>query len=318
MDTSSQNAGAPGAASSIDMASLLRGIRRRKLMVLGLAILFGLAALGYVLTTAPTYSADSMVLIDNLDTPYNRAQPSDAQARQAIDERDVVSQVSVLSSRDLGERVIKQLRLSERPEFDPLAKGLGLASRIAIALGFKSDPRALSAEERAYGRYDGNLNVYNVPNSKVIVIKYASTDPEIAADVANTLAETYVMSTREAESEPTSRAREWLAHQIEALRQKVVETEAAAEEFRAKAGLLKGTQATLGSQELQELNSQIILAEAQRSDAEAKAKSIRDLLTRKGNVNSSAEVLNSPLIQRLREEQAALARNRSELAVTYL
>src|SRR5205085_1629098 len=158
----------------------------------------------------------------------------------------------------------------------------------------------------------------NVPNSKVIVIKYASTDPEIAADVANTLAETYVMSTREAESEPTSRAREWLAHQIEALRQKVVETEAAAEEFRARAGLLKGTQATLGSQELQELNSQIVLAEAQRSDAEAKAKSIRDLLARKGSVDASAEVLNSSLIQRLREEQATLARSRSELAVTYL
>jgi succinoglycan biosynthesis transport protein ExoP len=305
-------------ASSIDMASLVRGIWRRKLMVLGLAVLFGLVAVAYVMTTAPTYTTESMVLIDNLDTPFDRAQPTDMQARQAIDERDVLSQVSVLTSRDLGERVVKQLTLNNRPEFDPLAKGLGLASRIAIALGFKSDPRSQTVEERAYGRYSGNLNVYEIPNSKVIVIRYSSTDPQTAAEVTNALAETYVLSTREAESEPTGRAREWLAQQIEALRKKVVETEAAAEEFRARAGLLKGTQATLGAQELQELNSQIVLAQAQRSDAEAKANSIRDLLARKGNVSASSEVLSSPMIQRLREDQTTLTRTRSELAVTYL
>jgi uncharacterized protein involved in exopolysaccharide biosynthesis/Mrp family chromosome partitioning ATPase len=210
------------------------------------------------------------------------------------------------------------LGLAERPEFDPLSKGMGIGTRIAIALGFRSDPRRQSAEERAYGRYSGGLNVYQIPQSKVIVIKYSSTDPKAAADVANALAETYVVSTRESESEPTGRAREWLASQIESLRQKVVETEAAAEEYRARAGLLKGTQSTLSAQELQELSSQIVLAEAQRVDARAKANSIRDQLAQGGRVDASTEALNSPLIQRLREQQATLSRSRAQLAITYL
>ena len=108
------------------------------------------------------------------------------------------------------------------------------------------------------------------------------------------------------------------ASQIESLRQKVVETEAAAEEYRARAGLLKGTQSTLSAQELQELSSQIVLAEAQRVDARAKANSIRDQLAQGGKVDASTEALNSPLIQRLREQQAALSRSRAQLAITYL
>jgi uncharacterized protein involved in exopolysaccharide biosynthesis len=318
MDALAHDPTAPLSASSIDMASLLRGIWRRRLTILLLSALFALAAVAYVATATPTYIAEAMVLIDNLDTPFDRVQPGDAQARQGPDERDVLSQVSVITSRDLAGRVIDKLGLVKRPEFDPLSKGIGLAGRVAIALGFKPDPRSQPVEDRAYSRYSGNLNVYQVPNSKVIVIRYSSTDPKTAADVANALAETYVMSTREAESEPTSRAREWLAHQIDSLRTKVVEAEAAAEEFRARAGLLKGTQATLGAQELQELNSQIVLAQAQRSEAQAKARAIRDLLARNGNVDASSDVLSSPLIQRLREEQTALNRTKTELAVTYL
>ena len=208
MDISAQGT-TPVSASAIDMASLLRGMWRRKALILTLALLFALGALGYVYTTPQTYTGEAMVLIENLDTPFDRAQPQDTQSLQVIDDRDVLSQVSVLTSRDLAERVIKKLGLAERPEFDPLSKGMGIGTRIAIALGFRSDPRRQSAEERAYSRYSGGLNVYQIPQSKVIVIKYSSTDPKAAADVANALAETYVVSTRESESEPTGRAREW-------------------------------------------------------------------------------------------------------------
>ena len=146
------------------MASLLRGIWRRKLMILSLAVIFALLALAYVMVTPPTYTSEAMVLIDNLDTPFDRAQPADTQARQAIDELDVASQVSVINSRDLGERVINKLALSGRPEFDPLTKGLGIVSRVTVALGFKADPRNQTVEERAYSRYTGSLNVYDIPN----------------------------------------------------------------------------------------------------------------------------------------------------------
>lgn len=306
-------------AASVDMMDLLRGLWRRKLMILLTTLLFAGAAAFVVLRDKPSYTVEAQVLVDNLETPFSRALPTDSSdGRTAFDERDILSQVSVLNSRDLGDRVIKELGLAGQGEFDPARNGVGKLSRILIALGFRDNPLTKSLEERAYDRYRSSLNVYQIPQSKVIVIKYSAHDPKIAADVANRLAETYVTSTREAQSEPTGRARDWLAEQIDVLRKKVADSEAAAEEFRGQAGLLKGTQSTLGTQELSDLNAQITLAEAARTEAQVKAKAIRNMLDDSGSVDVSTDVLNSPFIQRLREQQISLQRSMAELSVTYL
>jgi uncharacterized protein involved in exopolysaccharide biosynthesis/Mrp family chromosome partitioning ATPase len=305
-------------SDSIDIAEVIRGVWRRKKLVVALGLIAFVVSLFVVVTASREYTSEAKVLIENLETPFDRIQPGEANVRQAFDETDIQSQVSVLSSRDLGMRVISSLRLTEVPEFDNLRNGIGAIKAWLIRFGFKDDPRRQTAEQRAYNHYEKNLTVFAIPTSKVITVRYTAGDPKTAADVANALAETYVLSTREAQSEPTGRAREWLGEQIENLRKKVAESEAAAEEYRAKAGLLKGTQATLGTQELSELNTQIILAEAARTEAQAKANSIRDMLSRSGSVDASNDVLNSPLIQQLREQETQVIRQISELSVTYL
>ena len=306
-------------ASSVDMMDLLRGLWRRKWMILLITVLFASAAAFVVLRDKPSYTVEAQVLVDNLETPFSRAQPGEgSDSRPAFDDRDILSQVSVLSSRDLGDRVLKDLGLAGKGEFDPARDGVGKISQFLIDLGFKPDPRKKSLEERAYDRYNSQLNIYQIKESKVIVIKYSALDPKVAADVANKLAETYVVSTREMQSEPTERARDWLAEQIAILQKRVAESEAAVEEFRAQAGLLKGTQSTLGTQELSELNTQITLAEAARTETQARAKAIRELLDSSGSVDISSDVLNSAFIQRLREQQITLQRSMAELSVTYL
>ncbi|MBL8893869.1 MAG: GumC family protein, partial [Rhizobiales bacterium] len=310
---------APAQPASIALTDVLRGIWGRRKMIAVLTIIATVLAIAYVATQKPRYTTQALVLVDSLETPFDRTQPDATAPTPAMDERDVLSQVSVIESRDLGERVVRTLKLQDNPEFDSLASsGLGIISRLRIALGFGEDPRNKTPEQRALSRYDSMLSVYQIPLSKVIAIQYSANDPKIAAEVANTLAETYVTSTREAQSEPTNRAREWLAQQIDDLRKKVAESESAAEEFRAKAGLLKGAETTLSAQELSELNSQIVLAQSARSEAEAKARQIRAMLESDGVVDGSGEVLNSALIQRLREQQVVLSRNLAELSVRYL
>lgn len=306
-------------SASVDLMELLRGIWRRKLFILLVTVLFGAATTFVVMREKPSYSVEAQVLVDNLETPFSRAQPGEgAPSAPTFDDRDILSQVSVLSSRDLGDRVIKDLGLTGKGEFDSARNGVGKLGGILIALGFKENPLNKSLEERAFDRYRAALTVFQLPGSKVISIKYFALDPKIAADVANRLAEVYVTSTREAQSEPTGRARDWLAEQIDILRKKVADSEAAVEEFRANAGLLKGTQSTLGTQELSELNTQITLAEAARTEAQAKAKTIRTTLDDQGSVDLASDVLNSPFIQRLREQQISLQRSMAELSVTYL
>ena len=272
-----------------------------------------------VATATPQYQSEAKVLVDNQETRFSRG----GQQRGAInpvDQQEVKSQLEILHSRDLAKRVIKDLNLTSLREFDPLKSGIGTISKFLISVGFKTDPRKQTPEQRALSQYYKRVGAYQIPDSKVVVISMKSASPKIAADVANKLAEEFISSTRESQSKNTGRARVWLAEQIGSLRKKVVASEVAAEKFRAKAGLLKGRDqnSTLSNQELSELNSQIILAEAQRAQIQARAKAIRNQLAKTGNVASSTEVLNSPLIQRLRERQITLRGNIAELSTTYL
>ncbi len=287
-------------------------------MILALTLIAFSVSTAFVMTAKTLYTTEAQVLIENLETPYERIQQNDPGTRSEITDADISSQIAVLTSSDLAERVITTLNLHERREFNPLSGGVGTLSKVMVRLGFKQDPTLMTGDQRAMRRFDEMLTIYRIPDSKVIAIAYEANDPKTAAEIANTLAEIYVTSTREAQSEPTSRARDWLSEQIESLRQKVVESERAAESFRAKAGLLKGRETTLSNEALSELNSQIIQAAAQRGEAQARANSIRHALAADGNVDSSSDVLSSQLIQRLREQQVALRRQASELSVTYL
>ncbi len=304
---------------SFTIIDVLRGMGRRKLLIMSCTALGLMAGMGVLSVFKPSYQAESQVLVQNLATPYDQPNVNQTTQRDGtIDERVIKSQMAVVESSDLSLRVIGRLGLVDLPEFDSLQKPLGSISKLLIATGFSDDPRPMTAEQRALGRIASKLTVYAVPESNVIAIKYVAQDGKVAADVANALAETYVTSTRESDAGSNSRARDWLSEQIEELRARVASSDAAVEKFRAEKGLFRSRETTIGSQEISELNTQITLADAAHSEAQAKADEIRNLLATKGSVDASAEVLNSPTIQRLRELQATAARKLSEVSATYL
>lgn len=304
---------------SFTLIDVLRGMGRRKFLIMSCTALGLMAGMGVLTVFKPSYQAESRILVQNLATPYDQPNVTQTTPRDgAIDERVIKSQMAVVESSDLSLRVINQLGLADLPEFDSLQKPLGSISRLLIATGFSDDPRPMTAEQRALRRIADKVTVYAVPESNVIAIKYVAQDGKVAADVANALAETYVTSTRESDAGTNSRARGWLSGQIEELRARVASSDAAVEKFRAEKGLFRSRETTIGSQEISELNTQITLADAAHSEAQAKADEIRNLLATKGSVDASAEVLNSPTIQRLRELQMTAARKVSELSATYL
>ena len=303
---------------AINLLDVLRSMKRRKFMIIGLTAVSFAAALALVNYLKPVYSAEAQVLIGNLETPFDRVQSLDNQAAPGIDDRVVESQISVLKSEDLGRRVVAALNLQDDPGFNVMLTGISFPRKIRIALGFGEDPRLKTPEQLALGSYLEGLSISQQPNSNVIAIKFSAGDGEIAAQAANTLADTYIAATRESQSQPTGRAREWLSTQIEALRTKLAASEQAVEKFRAGAGLLQGATTTLGTQEISELNSQITVAQAASAEAKARTDAIRQLLKSKGSVESSPEILASPVIQRLKEQRTEAARAVGEISATYL
>ena len=153
----------------------------------------------------------------------------------------------------------------------------------------------------------------------MIAIDYTSGDSGLAAQIANKLADVYIAWQREAALEQTKDATAWLSAQIDVLRPKVAEAEAAVEQFKASQGLFAGTNnVTLNAQQLSEVNSQVILAKAQKSEAEARARLIKKMLDDGGDIDATPEVLKSELIGRLIDQRVQVQRQLAELSATLL
>ncbi|WP_428355916.1 polysaccharide biosynthesis tyrosine autokinase [Methyloprofundus sp.] len=73
----------------------------------------------------------------------------------------------------------------------------------------------------------------------------------------------------------------------------------------------------MSQQQLSEINSQLIIARTQRAEAEARVRQVQRLVRQGGEVGSVSEVLNSSLIQRLKEQESALQRKHSEMSVEF-
>ncbi len=305
-------------SQSVNVADVVKGIWQRKFMVLMLALIGCAIGCAVVFLLKPAYQSEAQIIIENSATSFERAS-NDIQGGpvQPADERYISSQVAVIRSSDLYGRVSDQLGLDKKEEFNVALKDTSFLKSILIATGFADDPKLFSGRENALKSMSSKLTVSNIQDSNIVTITSRMADKEAAANVANALAEAYVTSTRESDSDSTDRARLWLGAQITELRQKVSESENASEKYRAEAGLLKGQTATLGIQQISELNSQITVAENAAGEATARAAEIKSMLA-SGAVEASSDVLNSPLIQNLREQQSGATRKLSELSGTYL
>ena len=235
-----------------------------------------------------------------------------------IDAEAVTSQAQIILSRDLALEVINKLKLGELPEFDSTLNGVSPLKALLGLLGLGKDPLSMTHEERVLNAYYDRLSVSPLEKSRIINIDFLSEDPELAARVANAIADAYLVRQRQAKQEQAQSAGQWLAGQIETMRQKVEAAEAKVEDFRAKANLLVGiNNTTLSAQTLGDVNAQLAAARALKTDAEAKAKLIRDML-KSGQPIESSDFLNSELIRRLTEQRITLRAQLAEQSSTLL
>ena len=266
-----------------------------------------LGSLAFVLLVTPRFTGEAKLLLQTSDTYFTRPGNERYEPQQPqIDEQAVASQVQVVMSRDLALEAIKQLDLVGNPEFDPEASGPGPLRRVAIMLGFAKDPADRPAEDRVLAKYYDNLLVYPVGKSRIVAIEFRSKDADLAARGANTIAELYLGLQDDSKKDQARSASTWLGTNIDGLRKRVAEAEAKVEEFRARTGLLVGTgTTTISAQQLSELSTQLAQARSARSEAEAKAKLIRETI-RGGRAFDIPDVANNELIRRLLEQRINL------------
>lgn len=279
--------------------------RKKGWIIVPTALAFAVSMLAVnILTTR--YTGEARVLLENRETVYSRPDKDAGVQSLSIDPEAVASQVQNVMSKDLALKVINEMGLAKRAEYDPVQKGIGLSGTVLIALGLTKDPRTMPQEERVLEMYFKRLLVYPLGKSRVIAIEFQSEDPKVAADVANRIAEEYLSREEGAKNQTSKVTSDWLDKAIEPLMKKVVAAESKVEAFRASKGLFMGSNnTTISTQQLAELNTQLSQSRAQQADLQARSKLIREAL-RLGRVFETSEVINNDLVRRLLEQRAQL------------
>ena len=301
-----------------DLRGLGRILWQKKTRILGLTLLAGGVAFLVVNAITPRYQSESRLLLEARENVFLRAEADKTGERTTIDPEAVTSQIQLVLSRDLARDVIKKEKLADNPEFDPSNNGLAVVRSILGKLGIGRDISTMSPEERTLEAYYDRLNVYAVEKSRVIAVDFSSANPDLAAQVANTIASTYLSTQQAVKQDQTRAAGNWLAGEIEKMRARVAEAEAKVEEYRTRENLFSGSNNTsLPSQQLTEINSQIAAARGQKADVEARARQLRDLMNSGKSINS-ADIANTDTMRRLIEQRIAVRAQLAEQSTTLL
>ena len=316
---------------------LLRQVWRRKGLIMAavMTIMFMVALVVFQIT--PLYTAQTVLTIDVRG--YKVVEMENVVAGLPADIETINSEVEIIRSRNLAQRVIEKLNLHRVPELNP-------ALRRRSATGLLLDPWRLLPREwlipilglpldelevdniaesedvedlqtRLVDGFIKRLKVSPKGRSRAIVIEYTSSDPKVAAAVANNIATLYIRDQRSHKLAATKRATAWLDKRVVVMRQQVKVSERAIEAYRRRSGLITDKGKSIASQQVADLSTQVILAKTARAEAVARLRQAETLLKSPGGAASSAEVRGSQLIQRLREQEAEIDRHAAELSEEY-
>ena len=276
---------------------------RRQWKLVALGALVG-AALGtaYVTTATPKYTATATVLVDKGQSQFVDQQlslPSD----MYVDDGAVLSQAEIIKGRDVGLNVIDTLDLTHDNAFmtphgfAPTMRALwrAFAAGVAGPAADTGDPR-----EVAFKALVNGLDVERVDKTYVINISFTATDRQLAARIANAVAQAYLDDELAAKSDATKQASVWLSQRIGELKQKSIASDEAVQKFRTQNGLVSANGQIVPEQQMSEINTQLVQAQADTAQAKAKYDEIEHVILKGDPDAIVSEALDSPVFNDLR------------------
>ncbi|HEY4202192.1 MAG TPA: GumC family protein [Devosiaceae bacterium] len=301
---------------SMDVRAMLAAVWGRKFRILLVtAILLGLAY-AILLFVPKMYESEAGILVEPRDSVYTR--PSgDTGSNQANLTGDgaISSQIELIQSRDTLLKVIDSEHLRDVPEFTQ-GSSSPLTAIMAL-LGRK--PAQRDVDEVILQNLMERLTVVRQRDSLVISVNVRSTDPQLAARLANAIANAHVQRRAALSLSDTADASVWLDQQVKALRTKVADAESKVAAFKVDNDLYTGSNNTsLVDQQLSEVAGQITSAQERKNSATSRANLIRSLLDAGQPIDSVADVRDSATIQQLTQQRGQLQGEKAQKLATLL
>jgi succinoglycan biosynthesis transport protein ExoP len=284
------------------------------------ALVVGLAIL-YLLLAPSKYTATTTVMIaTHTNQVFEKTQIiADAPLESPI----VDSQVEVARSESVLLATVRKLRLDEDPEFvKPQSHVSATLMNSVVAYLSNGAPSTqlvskAQAEQNAVEILSHNIRVKRVDRTYAISIAYTSADAIQAARIANGIADAFIRSDLDARFLATRQTGEWLEERIRQLLSASVEADEAVRRFKEEHDLVGTSRGLLSQQQLTDLTTQLIQAQAITSEAKAKFESIQKLTDADIATAQISDALKSDVISRLRAQYLDLKARVGDWAVRY-
>lgn len=253
MNRETRDIGASAASVASDLSDYWLLIKRHRVQIFLLTLLVTLLAALAVFQMTPIYRGTAMLQIENIKNRVMTLNDLYSGQRDAVEAFN--SQVQILRSRTIAERVIRKLNLAQHP---------------TMAL---RDPKGMSEAEqteRLVNRVSGSLTIEPVLRSQIVKVSFDSPDRELAASVANAVVDAYVDSDLESRAEMTQKANGWLLNRIESTRNRLAESQQALQRYREQENILdnKGVVLSGTGKQFEQVATQLISARMRFAEAE--------------------------------------------------
>jgi polysaccharide biosynthesis transport protein len=284
--------------SPAEVYAAVIGFFYRQYAVIIFVLLLCLAVGAFYLFMSPArYTGHAVLVIDTHKTQVFQAQSPLGDL--PIDSSTVDTQIEILKSENIAATVIKDLHLNDDPEF--IAPSPGFVGKILGFLTFILVPSIPSFEKgagggptpefrhmrAAIGTFETNLSVRRAGLTYAVDLEYKSVNPERAAQIANAVADAYVVDALESKFQTTRRAATWLQDRLKELREESANAERAVVDYKAKHNIVETGGRLMNEQQLSELNSALIQARAMTAETKARLDRVQQIIAA-GDIDPAA------------------------------
>ncbi|WP_162242641.1 GumC family protein, partial [Methylobacterium sp. Leaf88] len=298
-----------------DIAFIL-GVLRRQRRFIGKTILAALVLGTLVFMFAPSsYKTFSTVLVDfkrlsavdeNFSTPSGR-----------IDSSALLSQIEILKSNGVLDRVVMSEKLDTDPDF---VGSTSMIRKLVAALGLADDPEAESVEDRRNRAAEvlrKATNVERVDLSYAITVTVTARSGEKAARLANALAQAYIDDQLEAKRAASEKASTWFVERIAELQDDVSKADRAVIDYRLKNNIVTMDGRFIEEQQILDLSQKVLESSFARAGAEAKVAQINEMARTGGVQNALVDEFSNEVIIQLRNAYFDAKRQMADFTVRY-
>ncbi len=252
----------------------------------------------------------------------------------------IESQISIIRSTVFLRRVVEKEGLAPPPPANQLQAAeatpptlLGKVKLFFLSLIGRGDDSAAEPAPTAAEAGANSIPLYElraieglksaitvtrgVPLSYVLAISVTSPSPDKAAELANAVADAYLVDKLDTRFDAAKRASAWLSDRLGKLRDQVHDSEEAVEQFRAAHGLVQSNGVTLSQQQLSDLNAKLIDAKADLAQKKAKVDLLSSIQAKGGSIQSMPEIANAGALAGLRQQAAQLSAQEADLLARY-